>query len=122
MMTTAADPAPARLHVVVCYATARQEILRELWLEQGATIGAAIEASGIVAEMARLKQLGQLGELADPRDPGMAGFDPAVHQVGIFGKKKPLDTVLRDGDRVELYRPLLADPKESRRRRASAKA
>ena len=110
--------ATGTLHIVVCYATARQEILRELWLEQGATAGAAIEASGILGEMARLAAAGELGQLSDARDPGAVPFDPAVHHIGIFGKKKPLDTVLRDGDRLELYRPLLADPKETRRRRA----
>ncbi|WP_426191334.1 RnfH family protein [Massilia sp. DWR3-1-1] len=114
--------APATVHVVVSYATAQQEIVRALALAQGATVGDAIAASGILAEMARLAQAGTLGNLADPRDPGTVPFDPALHQVGVFGKKRPLESVLRDGDRVELYRPLLADPKESRRRRAGTKA
>lgn len=48
-------------------------------------------------------------------------LDLSQHRVGIFGKLKTLDTVLRDHDRVEIYRPLLADPKESRRRRAGKK-
>ena len=113
--------APATVRIQVCYATARQELLRELSMEAGATVQDAIEASGILADMARLAQAGELGELSDARDPGHAAFDPAQHQVGIFGKKKTPDSVLRDGDRVELYRPLLADPKESRRRRASAR-
>jgi putative ubiquitin-RnfH superfamily antitoxin RatB of RatAB toxin-antitoxin module len=39
-------------------------------------------------------------------------------QVGIFGKRVPMDTRLADGDRVEVYRPLAMDPKETRRRRA----
>ena len=38
--------------------------------------------------------------------------------VGIFSKVVPLETVLRDGDRIELYRPLLVDPKEKRRQLA----
>jgi putative ubiquitin-RnfH superfamily antitoxin RatB of RatAB toxin-antitoxin module len=42
--------------------------------------------------------------------------------VGIYGKKKTLDTVLRERDRIEIYRPLVADPKDSRRRRAAKKA
>jgi len=41
--------------------------------------------------------------------------------VGIYGKKKTRDTVLREHDRIELYRSLIADPKEARRRRASSK-
>jgi len=40
------------------------------------------------------------------------------NQVGIFGKRVSLETRLADGDRVEIYRPLAMDPKESRRRRA----
>lgn len=40
--------------------------------------------------------------------------------LGIFGKLTPRDTVLRVGDRVEIYRPLIADPKEVRRQRAAA--
>ena len=98
MMATTAG----KLHVVVCYATAQQEILRELWVDAGLTLGGAIAASGVLQEA------------------GLAP-DPAAYPVGIFGKKKPLATVLRDGDRVEIYRPLLADPKESRRRRAGVK-
>ncbi|MBA4696868.1 MAG: RnfH family protein [Legionella sp.] len=37
--------------------------------------------------------------------------------VGIFSKQKPLDTILEQGDRIEIYRPLLLDPKEQRRKR-----
>lgn len=40
--------------------------------------------------------------------------------VGLFGKQKPLDTVLKAGDRIEIYDPLLLDPKEARRLRALA--
>lgn len=114
--------ATTRLHITVCYATARHEILRELWLEQGATAADAIKASGVLEDMARQAAAGELGQLDDARDPGAVPFDPAVHHIGIFSKKKPPETVLRDGDRVELYRPLLADPKETRRRRAGGKA
>ncbi len=45
-------------------------------------------------------------------------LDLSQHRVGIYGKLKTTDTVLRDGDRVEIYRPLLADPRDARRRRA----
>jgi putative ubiquitin-RnfH superfamily antitoxin RatB of RatAB toxin-antitoxin module len=41
--------------------------------------------------------------------------------VGIFSKKMPLDTILKSGDRVEIYRPLTIDPKEKRRQRAKIK-
>lgn len=120
-MPTAATGDSASVNVVVCYATAKREVLCALTLAAGATVGDAIAASGILAQMAQLAQAGELGEFADGRDPGAAPFDATVHQVGIFGKKKSVDTELRDGDRVEMYRPLLADPKESRRRRASGR-
>ena len=47
-------------------------------------------------------------------------LDPT--RVGIFGQKASPDQVLRDGDRVEIYRPLIADPKEVRRQRALMQA
>jgi putative ubiquitin-RnfH superfamily antitoxin RatB of RatAB toxin-antitoxin module len=91
-----------RLHVQVCYATPTLEDLRDLVVEQGATIAQAIAQSGLLQ--------------AHPE------IDLASQPVGLFGKKRPLDTVLRERDRVEIYRPLVADPKESRRRRADKKA
>lgn len=51
---------------------------------------------------------------------GMAN-DAEIVGHAVFGVRATLETVLRDGDRVELLRPLLADPKESRRRRAESK-
>jgi uncharacterized protein len=89
------------LRVTLCYATPTAEILRELEVAPGTTLGAAIEQSGLPAEL--------------------GGIDLATHPVGIYGKSRPLDTVLREHDRIELYRPLVADPKDSRRRRAVKK-
>lgn len=91
-----------RLRVQVCYASASFEELRELEVEEGTTIEQAIGQSGILADI--------------------PGIDLALQPVGLFGKKRPLDTVLREHDRIEIYRPLVADPKESRRRRADKKA
>ncbi|WLI91420.1 RnfH family protein [Massilia sp. R2A-15] len=88
------------LHVSLCYATPEMELLREFDVAPGTTIEAALAASGVLVEL---------------------GIDLATTPVGIYGKKKPLDTVLRERDRIELYRPLVADPKDSRRRRASHK-
>lgn len=82
----------------VVYATPERQVLVELGVEPGCTVGEAIERSGIRDEF-----------------PGMT-VDPAA--VGIFSRKVPLDHALDDGDRVEVYRPLVADPKETRRRRA----
>lgn len=67
---------------------------RELELEEGATVRTALAAAGL----------------------------PAPHGAGIFGRRVPLDARLADGDRVEIYRPLRADPKEARRRRALKRA
>lgn len=107
---------PAKLHIVVCYATSQQEIMRELWMEQGATLGDAVTQSGILQVIHNLAGADGAAEMA---------IEPPTHlpsyPSGIFGKKKPPETLLRDGDRVELYRALYADPKETRRRRAGGK-
>jgi len=55
---------------------------------------------------------------ATARDALAAAGFTEVHAVGIFGKRVKLDYALRDGDRLEIYRPLAVDPKEARRRRA----
>lgn len=93
-----ADP----IHVQVCYAAPLREYFYDLVVEQGTTIEQAIGLSGILQEI--------------------PGIDLAVQPVGLYGKKRPLDTVLRERDRIEIYRPLVADPKESRRKRAEKKA
>lgn len=46
-------------------------------------------------------------------------IDLSVNKVGVFSKLQSLDTILSTGDRIEVYRPLMADPKEARRRRAT---
>jgi len=89
------------VQVVVCYATAQQEFLRPLAVEPGTTVGQAIEASGVLAAFPDINLVTQ--------------------PVGIFAKKKSLDTVLRANDRIEIYRQLVADPKDSRRKRAAKK-
>ncbi len=53
----------------------------------------------------------------DPR--ALPEIDLAQAKVGVFGKLATPDTKLVDGDRVEIYRPLIADPKETRKRRAA---
>jgi putative ubiquitin-RnfH superfamily antitoxin RatB of RatAB toxin-antitoxin module len=50
------------------------------------------------------------------------GFDAATLSYAIFGRAISATTVLRDGDRLELLRPLIADPKQARRRRAARRA
>jgi len=69
---------------------------RSLKLERGATVADALRLSGI-------------GERFDNLD---------LSRIGVFGRVVDPATPLRDGDRVEIYRPLRIDPKEARRRRA----
>jgi len=90
------------LQVAVSYATPREEFLHPLRVAPGTTIGQAIECSGVLARFPEINLVTQ--------------------PVGIYGKKKTLDTVLREADRIEIYRPLVADPKDSRRKRAAKKA
>ena len=75
----------------------RQEVV-PLELAQGATVGDALLAAGLAARF--------------------PGEDLAALDVGVWGMRVARDTELREGDRVELYRALQADPKELRRRRA----
>ncbi len=60
----------------------------------------------------------ELGEGATVRTALRAAGFASGAGVGIFGRRVTLDTPLEDGDRVEIYRALRADPKEARRRRA----
>ncbi|MBO4120411.1 RnfH family protein [Cupriavidus gilardii] len=91
------EPDAGTVHVAVCYATPDAVFLKDITLPAGTTIAAAIAASGVLT--------------AHP------ALDPATLRVGIFGKLKTPDTAVREGDRIELYRPLVADPKTARRRR-----
>jgi len=92
----------AELQIQVCYALPDSTNLLELTLPAGSTVKQAIDSSGVLARFPEI--------------------DLSVQKVGIFGKLKPLDAVLHDGDRIEIYRALQADPMESRRRRAKHKA
>jgi hypothetical protein len=93
----AADGA-GTIAVQVVYAPAPHRIdLTELRLPAGATVLDALKASGLAARH------------------GTEAIDALL--VGVWGKARPLDAVLRDGDRVELLRPLTVDPKEARRQR-----
>lgn len=89
------------VQVYVCYATAQEEFLRPMKVAPGTTIGQAIEMSGVLENY--------------------PDINLATQPVGIYAKKKTLDTVLRERDRIEIYRPLVADPKDSRRKRAARK-
>lgn len=88
----------ASIWVEVVYALPDKQVLLGLEVEEGTTVGEAIERSGI---------FGQFPEITRP---------PSL--VGIFGKRTTLGAIVRDGDRIEIYRRLTADPKEVRRAKA----
>ena len=94
---------PLKLSVQVCFAPSpvAAVVMIDLLVAPGTTLADSITQSGIVARM--------------------AGLDPLQCKSGIWSKLRPAQTVLRDRDRVEIYRPLIADPKEARRRRADKK-
>ncbi|RZT10164.1 hypothetical protein SAMN05216319_1383 [Duganella sp. CF402] len=85
------------INIQVCYASEATQFLRALQVPPGTTIEQAIALSGL--------------------QQAMPDVDVAALETGIYAKKKPRDTVLRGHDRIELYRPLIADPKNARRRR-----
>lgn len=88
--------------VEVAYATpARQEVI-EVSVRPGATLEQVIRASGMLARFPEI--------------------DLTRQRVGIFGVIAHLQDAVHDGDRVEIYRPLVADPKEARRMRAGSRS
>jgi hypothetical protein len=91
--------AEALIDVEVAYATPEQQVIIVLKVPEGATVEHAINASGL---------LNQFPEI-----------DAADIKAGIFGSVCKLDQQLRPADRVEIYRPLIHDPKEARRQRAA---
>jgi len=84
-----------RVEVVLALPRAAQRVL--LQLPAGSTVGEAVARSGLLAD-----------DWAGFRDLGF----------GVFGERREPASPLRDGDRVEIYRPLTADPKLARRQRA----
>lgn len=86
------------IKVEVIYALPDQIWRRQLELPPSATVQQAVDASGVTQDFPAL------------------GATPLL--VGIYGRSSALRQVLRHGDRVEVYRPLVFDPMESRRRRA----
>ncbi|ENO83216.1 hypothetical protein B447_00455 [Thauera sp. 27] len=89
----------AMINVEVVYALPQRQELVELSLLEGATVREAIEASGLLAKYPDIE--------LDKKN-----------KLGVFAKLVKADTELRDRDRVEIYRPLIADPKAVRKKRA----
>lgn len=90
---------PNMFAVEVAYAKPEKQLILTLKVAPGTTAEQAIIASGILQKFPEI--------------------DLAANKVGIFGKMVKPDTELREKDRVEIYRPLIADPKEVRRQRAA---
>jgi putative ubiquitin-RnfH superfamily antitoxin RatB of RatAB toxin-antitoxin module len=87
------------MQIEIAYAKPNEQVILVLDVSEGATVETAIIASGMLQRFPEI-DLGQ-------------------NKVGIFSKLCKLDHLLRAGDRVEIYRPLLADPKQARRNRAA---
>ena len=87
--------------IEVVYALPKEQVLITLDVDQGTTVEQAVKQSGVLEKYSEI--------------------DLTKNKVGIFGKVTKIEEVLRDKDRVEIYRPLIADPKESRRKRAEKK-
>lgn len=85
--------------VEVAYALPQQQVIVPLKVNAGTTAAEAVEASGLLRKFPEI--------------------DLSQNKLGIFGKLIKPDSVLRERDRVEIYRPLIADPKEVRRLRAA---
>lgn len=86
------------IRIEVVYALAERQEIVPLTLPAGTTVQQAIEQSGLLAKYPEI--------------------DLQKNKLGIFAKLSKPDTVLRDRDRVEIYRPLIADPKAVRKQRA----
>jgi putative ubiquitin-RnfH superfamily antitoxin RatB of RatAB toxin-antitoxin module len=91
-------PVTLSVIVTVAYAASEIEALVVVTLPAGATVNDAIAKSGIVARL---------------------GLDPTLLEFAIFGRRVPGHTRVENDDRVELTRPLVADPKGARRKRAA---
>ena len=90
----------AMINVEVAYALPQRQQILTVEVEEGTSVFDAVELSGIVRLFPEI--------------------DLATAKMGVFGKvvSKPHDTPLAEGDRVEIYRPLIIDPKQVRKQRA----
>ena len=88
------------LNVEIVYAQTERSIAKSLKLPQGARIADALAQAA--------------------SDQEFSGVDLGRATVGIFGKVAPRDQLLKEGDRIEIYRPLLEEPKLARRKQARA--
>jgi uncharacterized protein len=85
---------PKKIQIEIVYARSDKQILRHFEMSEPCTIESALEISGFLTEHPELIEKNLT--------------------VGIFGKKMPLSTIIQEGDRIEIYRPLILDPKTAR--------
>lgn len=88
------------MRIGVCYAEADRQLWLRLEVPEDSVVEEAIHRSGILQRFPEI--------------------DLAKQKVGIFGKLVKLDSPLREGDRIEIYRPIIADPKTVKRRRSGS--
>ncbi|MCF6264854.1 MAG: RnfH family protein [Xanthomonadales bacterium] len=87
-----------RFFVEIAYARPDKQLIRSLEVSQGTALDDAIRLSGIVEDFPEIRW--------------------NAKNVGVFSQKKPLNYVLQENDRIEIYRPLIIDPMEARRLKA----
>jgi putative ubiquitin-RnfH superfamily antitoxin RatB of RatAB toxin-antitoxin module len=87
-----------QITIEVVFAKLDEQVMEQLHVPSDTTIEEAIRQSGILDRFPEI--------------------DLAHNKVGVFGKAAALQSTLHDGDRIEIYRPLIADPKQARKKRA----
>ena len=92
---------PDEIMIEVAYALPEEQVIISIKVPTKSDVKQAIEKSGIQKKF--------------------PSIDLSNNKVGIFGKKTTLDHPLKDRDRIEIYRPLILDPKDMRRKRAAKK-
>ena len=91
-----------QINIEIAYALPDRYYLKSIKMDEGTTIQTDISQSGILQQFTEI--------------------DLRENKVGIYSRPAKLTDQLKDGDRIEIYRPLLADPKEIRRKRAAEQA
>lgn len=88
------------IQIEIAYANEHSQMIKTLLVPATCTVEQAIQASNILAEFPEINL--------------------AINQVGVFGKKASLTSLVKLADRIEIYRPLKIDPKQARRKRAQS--
>jgi putative ubiquitin-RnfH superfamily antitoxin RatB of RatAB toxin-antitoxin module len=84
------------MNIGVCYADADRQLWLRMEMPDGSSVEQAIQRSGILQRFPEI--------------------DLTTQKVGVYGRLVKLDSTVKDGDRIEIYRPIIADPRTVRRR------